>query len=73
MATLLLVIKYLPLIFELVKSAENAIPGEGKGPKRLALVLGILTDILEDAQGLIPTLTKIVNRVVAFFNAEGWK
>lgn len=71
MEKLMLVLKMLPVIIAAIKAIEEAIPGNGKGEQKLAM----LRQILELADGTItnlwPTIESVVKVLVKTFNDTG--
>lgn len=67
----MLVLKMLPVIIAAIKAIEDAIPGNGKGEQKLAM----LRQILELADGTItslwPTIESVVKVLVKTFNDTG--
>lgn len=68
----------LPVIIEAVKAVEAAIPGQGRGEQKLALVRAALEAAFvraDDAAGtfeqLWPLLERLVSQTVATFNEIG--
>ena len=71
MEKILLIAKLIPVIIELIKAIEDAIPGQGKGEAKLAAVRGILEATVEGFSNLWPSLEKIIPVLVSTFNAVG--
>lgn len=71
MNTLLTIIKYTPVIVELVKQAEVMVGLSGKGKEKLDFVLGSLEDTIGDIGSILPAITKVVTRIVDLFNKTG--
>ncbi len=67
----MLVLKMLPVIIAAIKAIEEAIPGNGQGEQKLAM----LRQILELADGTItniwPTIEGLVKVLVKTFNDTG--
>jgi hypothetical protein len=73
-----LIISLLPIIIEAVKAVEEAIPGNGKGEQKLAMVRAALesayevsTDVDVTFVQIWPQVQKIVTSIVEAFNAVG--
>lgn len=73
MNKLLMIVQLIPMLIELIKSVEAAIPGQGKGEQKLAMIRQIL-EVTDDAVGqLWPTLEKVIAILVKTFNAvKAW-
>ena len=80
MKTLLLAIKLLPLVLEVVRAVEAAIPLPGQGKKKLDFVLDILKTAYEGSaelhgqfawQGLVAIVLPMISRIVNFHNELG--
>ena len=71
MEKVMLVLKMLPVIIAAIKAIEEAIPGNGQGEQKLAM----LRQILELADGTItniwPTIEGLVKVLVKTFNDTG--
>ncbi len=67
----MLVLKMLPVIIAAIKAIEEAIPGNGQGEQKLAM----LRQILELADGTVtniwPTIEGLVKVLVKTFNDTG--
>lgn len=71
-----LIAQLLPIIIEIIKSVEAAIPGVGKGEQKLAAVRAILesaSDLVggEAIKELWPRISTIISALVAVFNKTG--
>lgn len=73
MNKLLVIVQLIPMLIDLIKSVEAAIPGQGKGEQKLAMIRQIL-EVTDDAVGqLWPTLEKVIAILVKTFNAvKAW-
>ena len=80
MKTLLLATKLLPLVLEVVRSVEAAIPLRGHGKKKLDFVLDILKTAYEGSvemrgqfawEGLVAIVLPMITRIVDFHNELG--
>lgn len=76
--TLRLILTLLPLIIEVVKAIEVALPDGGKGEAKLALVrqaieagYGVATDTVGAFETVWPALERTVSAVVTLFNTAG--
>lgn len=71
MEKVMLVLKMLPVIIAAIKAIEEAIPGNGQGEQKLAM----LRQVLELADGTItnlwPTIESVVKVLVRTFNDTG--
>jgi hypothetical protein len=73
-----LIVSLLPLVIEVIRSVEEAIPGSGKGEQKLAMVRATLEAAYEMANDMDvtfihiwPHLQKIITSVVEAFNSAG--
>ena len=73
-----LIISMLPIIIEAVRAVEDAIPGNGKGEQKLAMVRGALEAAYEMASDIDvtfvqiwPQVQKIIVSIVEAFNSAG--
>lgn len=71
-------IALLPLLIDVVRAVEAAIPASGQGSVKLALVKDILSagykaasDITVQFEALWPMLSAVIDAVVAGFNKAG--
>ena len=80
MKTLLLAIKLLPLVLEVVRAVEAAIPLPGQGKKKLDLVLDVIksaydasTDLTASFsyEKLVTLVVPMIARIVDLHNALG--
>jgi hypothetical protein len=80
MTTFLAILKLVPLIIQLVRAIEEAIPLPGAGKSRLELILDIMRGIYDDTaelqhafswDKLAGIVTKIVGTVVGALNKAG--
>lgn len=69
--TIKTVIQFIPLILELIKALEVAIPEGGKGKEKLAFIKDTLLEIEPDMVKIWGHLEFIITRAVALFNATG--
>jgi len=73
-----LILSLLPVLIEAIKAAEEAIPGEGKGEAKLALIRTVLevaytsaTDVSDKFDDVWPVMQKTIGSIVATFNKLG--
>jgi len=73
-----LILSLLPVLIQAIRAAEEAIPGEGKGEAKLAMIRGILesayttaTDAVGSFESIWPSLQATISSVVAAFNRAG--
>ena len=71
MERILLIAKLLPVIIDIIKSIEAAIPGQSKGEAKLAAVREILETVDGSVGQLWPTVEKVIGVLVKVFNATG--
>jgi len=77
-----IIVSLLPAIVQVVRTLEDAIPMNGIGSEKLAVVKGIVEDaygVLDAEQqktlslsALISAVVSIVSRIVSLFNKVGW-
>ena len=72
------ILALLPSIILAIQAVEDAIPGEGKGEAKLALIREILqklyeqsTDLTSDFEKIWPALAAAIAAVVSSFNSLG--
>lgn len=70
--------KLIPVLIEIIKSIEDAIPGQGQGEKKLMMVRVLLEQawaMSDDFSGsfekLWPGIKAIVATIVSIFNSDG--
>lgn len=73
-----LVLALFPVLISAIKAVEEAIPGQGNGEQKLAMVRGVLenafkvaTDVTVQFEALWPALAGVIGSVVTAFNASG--
>lgn len=66
-----LIIQLLPLIIELIKAIENAIPASGKGKEKLEFSKSVLDSAIPDIESIWAALEKIITATVAVMNKTG--
>lgn len=71
METLKIVLNILPMLIQVIKAVEDAIPGQGKGEQKLALVRGVLEAVDSGVMGIWPVLEKVIASIVSVFNKTG--
>lgn len=75
-----LILSLLPVLIQAIKAAEEAIPGEGKGEAKLALIRAVLeaahgtaSDSIGQFAVIWPTIQKTIGTVVATLNSlKAW-
>lgn len=73
MNKILMIVQLLPMLIELIKSVEAAIPGQGKGEQKLVMIRQILEVTDDTVAQLWPTLEKVIAVLVKTFNAvKAW-
>jgi len=71
MDKILEVFKLIPVIIELIKAIEQAIPGESKGEAKLVAVREILEIVDVGTKNLWPQISLIISVLVKTFNTTG--
>ena len=71
MDKILEVFKLIPVIIELIKVIEQAIPGESKGEAKLVAVREILEIVDVGTKNLWPQISLIISVLVKTFNTTG--
>lgn len=71
MDKILEVFKLIPVIIELIKAIEQAIPGESKGEAKLVAVREILEIVDVGTKNLWPQISLIISVLVKTFNTAG--
>lgn len=71
MDKILEVFKLIPIIIELIKAIEQAIPGESKGEAKLVAVREILEIMDIGTKNLWPQISLIISVLVKTFNTTG--
>jgi len=71
MKNLLLITQLLPLVIQVIKAVEAAIPDTGKGAEKLKMVREILEQADDSITAIWPMLEKVIGILVAGFNATG--
>ena len=71
MDKILEVFKLIPVIIELMKAIEQAIPGESKGEAKLVAVREILEIMDVGTKNLWPQISLIISVLVKTFNTTG--
>ena len=71
MDKILEVFKLIPVIIELIKVIEQAIPGESKGEAKLVAVREILEIVDVGTKNLWPQINLIISVLVKTFNTTG--
>jgi len=73
-----LILALFPLLVKTIKSIEEAIPGNGEGEAKLAMVRSVMestyiiaSDTLVSFKELWPALEVVISSIVTAFNATG--
>jgi hypothetical protein len=73
-----IVISLMPVLIDAIKAAEEAIPGNGKGEQKLAMIRGIIeaaysaaTDAETTFDQVWPAIQKAVTSIVTALNSAG--
>lgn len=66
-----LIVGLLPLLIELVKAIEAAIPEQGAGSAKLAAVRDMLIALVPAVEAAWPAVEAVVAALVKLFNATG--
>jgi hypothetical protein len=61
----------LPALIEAIKCVEAAIPGQGKGEQKLAVIRGVLETVAGESNEMLPLIEKLVAKIVDIFNFTG--
>ena len=69
--TLIQLLKIIPVLFEIIKAIEAALPEGGKGKEKLQLVRAFVENIFGDVAEVWPNLEKIITTIVTFLNTTG--
>ena len=73
MEKILLIAKLIPVLIEIIKAVEAAIPGEGKGEAKLVMVRQILEVTDSTITNIWPSLEKVIGIIVTTFNSvKAW-
>lgn len=73
MEKILLIAKLIPVLIEIIKAVEAAIPGEGKGEAKLTMVRQILEVTDSTITSIWPSLEKVIAVIVTTFNSvKAW-
>ena len=68
---LIQILKLIPVLFEIIKAVESALPEGGKGKEKLQLVRSFIEALFGDVAEMWPNIEKIITNIVAFLNATG--
>lgn len=71
MEKLFLLMKLIPVMIEIIKAIEAAIPGKGQGEAKLAAVRSLLETADSTLNGSVPLVEKVVGILVELFNKTG--
>lgn len=66
-----LVLALLPAVIQAVKGIEEALPYDGLGQEKLALVRQALEAVVDGVDEYWDVIEKLINVVVSLFNATG--
>jgi hypothetical protein len=71
-----LIVSILPMLIEAIKTVEAAVPGQGNGEQKLAVVRSVLESSYEVAgninfESVWDSIRKVVNALVSVFNKTG--
>lgn len=73
-----LVLALFPVLISAIKAVEEAIPGQGNGEQKLAMVRGVLesafkvaSDVTVQFEAIWPALAGTISAVVGAFNQSG--
>lgn len=70
-STSIAVLQMIPAIINVLKALEEAIPGQGKGEAKIAIVRGALESVSDQVNTLWPALEKTIGIIVLVFNKTG--
>ena len=65
------IVQILPILIELIKSIESALPETGLGKQKLQFVRELLQTIAPDLLDNWPIIEKVVSTLVGLFNQGG--
>lgn len=65
------IVQILPILIELIKSIESALPETGLGKQKLQFVRELLQTIAPDLLDNWPIIEKVVSTLVGLFNQVG--
>lgn len=71
MNTVIAIFQLIPSLIVAMKAVEEAIPGNGAGEQKLALIRGILETADGAVAGLWPKIKPVIDMLVAAFNSAG--
>lgn len=71
LSTLKTIITLIPLILDLIKAVEMAIPEGGKGKEKLAFIHDILTNLFPEVGAIWTQVEFVISRAVTLYNAIG--
>jgi hypothetical protein len=69
--TIKMILQLVPIILEMIKAVEAAIPEEGKGKDKLAFIRESLTTVYPDIVNVWGMVEKIITSAVALYNNTG--
>lgn len=64
-------LKLVPILFDIIKAVEAALPESGKGKEKLQLVREVLQGLFGDLTDMWPKIEKVITTIVTFLNAMG--
>ena len=65
------ILQLIPAIIQAMKAIEEAIPGQGAGEQKLALLRGILETADSSIKAMWPALSSVITLLVKTFNETG--
>lgn len=71
METLKMILRLLPVLIEVIKTVEQALPEPGQGAVKLEVVKQILTAFDEGVAAIWPAVNKTISAIVAAMNLTG--
>ncbi len=66
-----LIVGLLPILMDMIKTIEIAIPEKGEGTAKLAAVREMLIALVPAVQAAWPAVELVINALVKLFNAVG--
>lgn len=66
-----IILNLIPALITAMKAIEEAIPGQGKGEDKLAVIRAILEATNAQIGALWPTIQTVIGILVAWFNKTG--
>ena len=71
MQTLILILQLIPLLIEVIKAVEKALPAAGYGSEKIEAVRKIMETSYAGIAEAWPTIEKIIGIIVELFNKTG--